>query len=317
MAWQPWTADHEAFLDHWGGHDDSEASFRRWRESPEYDPSLFLVAWEGDEIAGGVLNAIYEAENQELGLNRAWLDSVFARRPWRRRGLARNLIARSLHLLRGRGLTGAALGVDADNPSGALRLYRIGRVRRHRAGDGVPPAAGGPIEMIEVRPAVPSLAVRHYRGGDLPALHRVWSAAAAANEVEELKTLEDFRRDYASLVNCDLSRDLFLAEVGGEAVAYSRVFWQDLVDGGRSYENFGFVDPAWRGRGIGSTLHELNEERLREVADGHQDVAPKWLASEASTPMPAPSPSSVVTGTRRLASSTRWWHGRSTVSSGR
>jgi mycothiol synthase len=136
--------------------------------------------------------------------------------------------------------------------------------------------------MIEVRPAVPSLAVRHYRGeGDLPALHRVWSAAAAANGVEELKTLEDFRRDYASLVNCDLSRDLFLAEVGGEAVAYSRVFWQDLVDGGRSYENFGFVDPAWRGRGIGSTLHELNEERLREVADGHQDVAPKWLASES------------------------------------
>ena len=39
VAWQPWTADHEAFLDHWGGHDDSEASFRRWRESPEYDPS--------------------------------------------------------------------------------------------------------------------------------------------------------------------------------------------------------------------------------------------------------------------------------------
>ena len=95
----------------------------RWRESPEFDPSLFLVAWEGDEIAGGVLNAIYEAENQELGLNRAWLDSVFTRRPWRRRGLARNLIARSLHLLRERGLTGAALGVDADNPSGALGLY--------------------------------------------------------------------------------------------------------------------------------------------------------------------------------------------------
>ena len=69
-----------------------------------------------------MLNAIYEAENQELGLNRAWLDSVFTRR-WRRRGLARNLIARSLHLLRERGLTGAALGVDADNPSEALGLY--------------------------------------------------------------------------------------------------------------------------------------------------------------------------------------------------
>jgi mycothiol synthase len=123
QAWELWTADHEAFRDHWGGHDDSEANFRRWRESPEFDPTMFLVAWDGDEIAGGVLNAIYPEENEALGLRRGWLDSVFTRRPWRRRGLARNLIVRSFHLLRGRGMTDAALGVDADNPSGALGLY--------------------------------------------------------------------------------------------------------------------------------------------------------------------------------------------------
>jgi mycothiol synthase len=123
QAWELWSADHEAFLDHWGGHDASEASFRRWLESPEFDPTMFLVAWDGDEIAGAVLNAIYAQENLELGLNRAWLDSVFTRRRWRRRGLARNLIVRSFHLLRERGITLAALGVDADNPSGALGLY--------------------------------------------------------------------------------------------------------------------------------------------------------------------------------------------------
>jgi ribosomal protein S18 acetylase RimI-like enzyme len=39
------------------------------------------------------------------------------------RGLARALIARSLHLLAAEGLDTAALGVDADNPSGALGLY--------------------------------------------------------------------------------------------------------------------------------------------------------------------------------------------------
>ena len=135
--------------------------------------------------------------------------------------------------------------------------------------------------MIEVRPAVPSLAVRHYRGeGDLPALHRVWSAAAAANGVEELKTLEDFRRDYASLVNCDLSRDLFLAEVGGEAVAYSRVFWQDSWMAGARTRTSASSTRHGAGAGIGSTLHELNEERLREVADGHQMLR-QWLASES------------------------------------
>jgi ribosomal protein S18 acetylase RimI-like enzyme len=122
-GWAIWQADHDAFRDHWGGHDPSEANFRRWAESPEFDPSLFVVAYDGDEIAGGVLNAIYPEENEELGIRRGWLDSVFTRRAWRRRGLARSLIVRSLHLLRERGMEIAALGVDADNPSGALGLY--------------------------------------------------------------------------------------------------------------------------------------------------------------------------------------------------
>ena len=122
-GWAIWQADHDAFRDHWGGHDPSEANFRRWIDSPEFAPDLFVVAFDGAEIAGAVLNAIYPEENEELGIRRGWLDSVFTRRAWRRRGLARALIVRSLHLLRERGLETAALGVDADNPSGALGLY--------------------------------------------------------------------------------------------------------------------------------------------------------------------------------------------------
>ena len=118
-----WRADHDAFQDHWGGHDPSEANYRRWFDSPEFEPPLFVVAYDGDEIAGAVLNAIYREENEELGIRRAWLDSVFTRRAWRRRGLARALIVRSFHLLRELGMETAALGVDADNPSGALGLY--------------------------------------------------------------------------------------------------------------------------------------------------------------------------------------------------
>ncbi len=118
-----WRADHEAFRDHWGGFDDSEASYLRWIESPDCRPDLMVVAWDGDEIAAAVLNAVYEEENRQLGLKRAWLDAVFTRRAWRKRGLARALIVRSLHLLRDRGLEVAALGVDADNPSGAFGLY--------------------------------------------------------------------------------------------------------------------------------------------------------------------------------------------------
>jgi mycothiol synthase len=70
-----------------------------------------------------VVNSIYPHENEANGRKRGWLDSVFTRRAWRRRGLASALIARSLHVLAGRGMEIAALGVDADNPSGALHLY--------------------------------------------------------------------------------------------------------------------------------------------------------------------------------------------------
>ena len=119
-----WVADHEAFRDHWGGWDESEASLRRWVESPEFQPELYVVAFDGDEIAGAVLNGIIAEENEQLGLRRGWLDSVFTRRAWRGRGLARALIGRSIHVLAERGMDTAALGVDADNPSGALGLYR-------------------------------------------------------------------------------------------------------------------------------------------------------------------------------------------------
>ena len=121
--WKLWTADVEAFQDHWGGFDGSEENFRRWMQRPTFRPELIVAAWAGDEVAAGVVNTIYAGENEQLGTRRGWLDSVFTRREWRRRGVARALIARSLHLLAAEGMDTALLGVDADNPSGALGLY--------------------------------------------------------------------------------------------------------------------------------------------------------------------------------------------------
>jgi ribosomal protein S18 acetylase RimI-like enzyme len=116
-------ADVEAFADHWGGFDRSEESLQRWLSNPSNDLSLWMAAFDGDEVAGGVINVVDDATNEARGIRRGWLASVFTRRPWRRRGLARALIARSLVALRERGMTTAALGVDAANPSGALGLY--------------------------------------------------------------------------------------------------------------------------------------------------------------------------------------------------
>jgi mycothiol synthase len=118
-----WDADVEAFEDHWGGFDASDAAFEAWLTRPDHDPGLWVAAWDGDEIAGAVTNTIFAAENAAFGRAQGWMETVFVRRPWRRRGVGAALVARALLRLRDAGMTEAGLGVDSDNPSGALALY--------------------------------------------------------------------------------------------------------------------------------------------------------------------------------------------------
>lgn len=130
-------------------------------------------------------------------------------------------------------------------------------------------------------PPIPGLRFRRYRGSvEHPQMLRVYNAAHEADGLEDVSTVEQFDLNYSTLVNCDLPRDATLAEVDGELVAYARVFWTDQVDGSRSYENFGFIRPAWRRRGLGTAMHRRNEERLREIAADHAEVHTKWLSSE-------------------------------------
>jgi len=127
-------ADNDAFRDHWGHHEATEDDFAATHASPDLDTSLWRIAWDGDKVAGGVLTWIYASENEALGVRRGWLEHIFVRRPWRKRGLATALIASALDGLRERGMTEAMLGVDADNLTGALRLYeRLGFTVKDRA----------------------------------------------------------------------------------------------------------------------------------------------------------------------------------------
>ena len=124
-----WDADAEAFRDHWDAAVVNEDDFRRFFAHPDIDTSLWQIAGDGDQIAGLVINGIIPSENEQIGLDIGWLDSVATRRPWRRRGLAGALIARSLAILRDRGMAIGALGVDTESPTGALGVYeRLGFV---------------------------------------------------------------------------------------------------------------------------------------------------------------------------------------------
>ncbi len=118
-----WEADNEAFRDHWGYTPMGDQDYERWRSEATFDPSLWRVAWEGDQVVGMVLAFVNATENAEYNRLRGYTEDICVRRPWRRRGIARALLARSLRGLRARGMTEAALGVDSENTSGALRLY--------------------------------------------------------------------------------------------------------------------------------------------------------------------------------------------------
>ena len=121
---QIWEAAREAFRDHWGMSEWSEERFKGESEYPTFNPDLWQIGWAGDEVAGGVLNFIDHKENEDNGRLRGYTETIFVRRPWRKQGLAKALIANSLQVLKEAGMTEAALGVDAENLSGALHLYR-------------------------------------------------------------------------------------------------------------------------------------------------------------------------------------------------
>jgi len=118
-------ANLEAFQDHWGitSNPEEELTVEMLTSSPVFDPTIWQVAWDGDKIAGMVLNYIDRNENEKYGRQWGYTEEICVRRPWRERGLAKALIARSLHLLEEEGMNQAALYVDAENISGALRLY--------------------------------------------------------------------------------------------------------------------------------------------------------------------------------------------------
>lgn len=127
-----WDANVESFRDHWGFILPTDEDYREWLEWPNNDPRLWLVAWDGDQVAGAAINIIQKNEKGERDTE-GWVDDLYVRRPWRKRGLGRALLTGSLHLFKARGMTHAGLGVDSENLSGALRLYEsVGfRARRH------------------------------------------------------------------------------------------------------------------------------------------------------------------------------------------
>lgn len=132
----------DAFRDLWGRPRNPFERFVRETEKENFDPSLWFLALEGDEIAGLTLCKTLAGEG--------WVDVVGVRRPWRNRGLGLALLRHAFTEYHRRGTYKVGLSVDAESITGAPRLYgRAGmRVRESYV-----------IHLKELRPGV-GLSVR-------------------------------------------------------------------------------------------------------------------------------------------------------------
>jgi mycothiol synthase len=113
-------AVNEAFANDPFFHEETPERFREFNlRARGFDPSLWLLAWDGQELAGFVLAFLERVGEPDLG----WIGSLGVREPWRRRGLGDALLRTAIGELHARGLRRVGLGVDAENETGALRLY--------------------------------------------------------------------------------------------------------------------------------------------------------------------------------------------------
>ena len=107
----------EAFAEHW---EYQPEPFEEWWERqvarPDHDPSLWFVVLTGEGVAAATRN---DPERSGGG----WIGALGVRADWRGRGLAKALLLRSFRELHQRGQRRVGLGVDAENTTGATKLY--------------------------------------------------------------------------------------------------------------------------------------------------------------------------------------------------
>lgn len=117
-------ADKEAFRDHYGFVErDFEQGFSDFVhmtvKKDSFDPTLWFLAMDGDQIAGISLCKKNAIDDKECG----FISHLAVLKPWRKQGLGLALLLHSFGEFYRRGYRKVSLGVDADNLTGALRLY--------------------------------------------------------------------------------------------------------------------------------------------------------------------------------------------------
>lgn len=120
---QIWEAANEAFKDEYGAADPTEEWYQTYKSDPNFQPMLWQVAWDGDEVVGSVQNYVSLEENELEGHMRGYTEAISVRQKWRGSGIARALICRSMAMFKALNMDEVALTADTQNPTGAMHLY--------------------------------------------------------------------------------------------------------------------------------------------------------------------------------------------------
>ncbi len=113
-----------SFIDHWNHHPLSVENHTHWIASPKYKAERDLVARAADGTYAAFCFCWIDPDNNvRTNRQEGWIDILGTRRGYRKIGLGTAMLLRGMQLLKSEGMDTAVLGVDAENPSGALRLY--------------------------------------------------------------------------------------------------------------------------------------------------------------------------------------------------
>ncbi len=120
-----WKSVDETSQDEWGYKKPTDDDYQEWMTNPHFQPNLWQVAWDTatNQVVGHVLTFIDDHENEQFNRKRGYTEGIGVDRSWRRRGLARAMISRSLQAQKAVGMTESALAADGDSPNGVTRLY--------------------------------------------------------------------------------------------------------------------------------------------------------------------------------------------------
>jgi mycothiol synthase len=114
----------QSCIDHWNYHPSTVEEHVHWLGDPNYQSELDLIAVAPDgTFVAFCLCYILPEENERNERKDGWIGSLGTRRGFRRRGLGRAMLLAGMQRLKAVGMETAKLGVDAQNPNQASKLY--------------------------------------------------------------------------------------------------------------------------------------------------------------------------------------------------